>query len=51
MVLIVRGHVDLKREQVTRADEWATVTARNGQKPLVDHNEDLNRVLDLLLTS
>lgn len=51
MVLIVRGHVDLKREQVTRADEWATVIARNGQRPLVDHNEDLNRVLDLLLTS
>lgn len=51
MALVVRGHVDIKRERVTGTDGWSAVIARAGVKPLVEHSDDLQRLLDLLVAA
>lgn len=48
MVLVVRGHADLNRERVTGADGWSAVIARTSGKALVEHAEELQRLLEFL---
>ena len=48
MALVVRGHADLAREQTTGTDGWSAVIARQAMQPLVEHAEELPRLLELL---
>jgi type III restriction enzyme len=48
MALVVRGHADLERERVTGSDGWSVVIARTSGKALVEHAEELQRLLELL---
>jgi type III restriction enzyme len=49
MALLTRGHVDLTREHVVGNDGWSAVIARIGLQPLVEHADDLQRVLQTLV--
>ncbi|MGH3430332.1 MAG: hypothetical protein ACRDQZ_22650, partial [Mycobacteriales bacterium] len=46
MALVVRGYVDLTRETPVGDDGWSAVIARPGLGPLVEHQEDLQRLLE-----
>jgi type III restriction enzyme len=48
MALVVRGSVDLSREQVVGTDGWSAVIARQGMQPLLEHAEELQGLLELL---
>lgn len=45
MALIVRGQADLSREQVVGTDGWSAVIGRPGLQPLVEHEDELARLL------
>ena len=49
MALVVRGHADLDRERVTGSDGWSAVIARTTGKALVEHAEELQRLLELVV--
>jgi len=48
MALVVRGRVDLAREQTTPDAGWSVVIARSSQRPLVQYQEDLQALLIML---
>lgn len=51
MALVVRGDVDLDREQVVGKEGWSAVIARPGMKPMVQHGDELQRLLELFASS
>lgn len=48
LALIVRGHVDLAREQTAGIDGWSAVIARPGLQPLIEYKSDLISLLSVL---
>ncbi len=49
MGLIVRGQMDLEKEQSVGTDGWSAVIGRSGMKPLVEHRDDLSLLLQAIL--
>lgn len=45
MALVVRGQMDLSKEQSIGSDGWSAVIGRPGLQPLVEHNDDLSTLL------
>jgi len=49
LALVVRGQVDLPREQIAGRQGWSAVIARSSTKPLVEYQEELPQLLNSLL--
>lgn len=48
LALVVRGQIDLDKEQSIGEQGWSAVIGRPGLKPLVEYNEDLSVLLQVL---
>jgi hypothetical protein len=49
MALVVRGHLDLESGVLEGKDGWTILIGRPSLKPIVEHSDDLDSLVKLLI--
>jgi len=51
VALVVRGKVDIDRGVTIDREGWSAVIARSSLTPIVEHSDDLNRMLEVIINA